>query len=1257
MKLSKELSIFSEISTISIKNYSSEMMLQFMPALNQLIDIAETYQSSSAIPSSIIDDATVVEESLSVIKLSDSRTDIKPEKRTFTIKECPMEIILEKPLDESSMVNLLRLVGEHSTNSLSSQNAQILTDMLERFQLVDKIKHQRTGVRIICRIPEQTFRPLYRLPQVVDHFTGREIELAGLSAHRGNLQIITEADVSGADVEDEEKAVSQIAGTGGVGKSQLANYFARLHFKQKYYNWVIWITGGNDEASTRNNVLSQLVDLGKALGLDTKELSEKVLHQLIYERLAAKGRGLLVIDDIPNYSVIKAYLPESFNQRNCEVLITTRNSRTFGPTINKIILDVFTLQDAKNYISKVLKNISDLQAELLANTLGRYPLALTQALAYIINTGTEIELYCQRYNDLVKAKKIYLGASVFEADPYTTDQCRRDMNLKASMLTVIEMSLQRLRELCKTDTEFQQTQQVLKGASYLSPQVAIPKALLCGWILTPENFQFQDLLINSALEKLRALSLVEDSEHRDTYQIHQVVQDILRIDETKAVTEERSIKWCAIFRAYFGITDINSLNGEKILSELFPHAEWLRQVISKLELNKDLTWAASQFLQIMGIASQKRGNDKAARMYFADELQILLHSDNQEKSIAACRMHIGITMLVSDPHEARMLLEQALPVLIRAYGEMNENVALCLMHLGSALNGCGKKREGLSCLQKSWQIYRMISPKDHSSLDSCQTNYASALLHENPQEAKLHLGQVLPKIRKAYGEAHPRTADCLMHFGAAHSACGEYAQGIVLLKQALEILCKNRGDHHMDVGHCREFLGNSLAGSGDFYNARIQLEQAFEIIKDSLGAQSEELSVIRVNLGNVLLECGIQGGDANTRLNLARSAKMHFELALPAILKTKGGRHVTVGLCKLSLGKAMITCNEDPNRVMEHVTGALAILREAHGNSHPDVGKCLMFKGMLESSAGSLFIERGPKDVCAKYLLEAKSNVEEAVLIFTRAYGEMHPETLRCSALLEDVRQELLQAGIADQMTARPARDFQQRTMPIEESILDYIDPQRMPISFDQGLNIAQYLFSISQLKTAMRILEKLIAIDPENADVYVLKSNCHTIMLQFDLAETCMAMALSLDPDLDTFFLTSLEETRGTYNASLALSQELGSRKDLTPEEKIKLAISLRTIGKPREALEILNNLMPQSEPRLLGPIYYHCAVCHVMNDDLMSAHRCIQESLNINRHGKAISFESLIVKSLQAEKQINRLLPVIEFLPPEVTQNVRPN
>ncbi len=977
MESVNEVDFFSQISSVSIKNYHDKILVDLQPHLEEILETASAFLVSNSVPSSAVEMASEIKESASVLHLSSSNVSLKTSGRALTVKEPPLEIVIEHPLDEKSLVNLSRLLGEHTPTSLSQEEATSLIALLGKNQ-VEHLKIKSTGVRFVFRILEQTFRPLYRLPPQFEYFTGRTEELAALREGRDTVKVIAPRENKSVE-EKEDKSISQISGTGGIGKSQLANYHARSQFRDKKYDWVIWMTGGEDDQRAYNNLSSQFADLGVALGLDVEQLKDDVLYQLIYDRLSAKGRGLVVIDDAPNHAVVKSFLPERFGHPEMAVLITTRNNHTFEYVLTKILLDVFTLQDAKHYIHRLLKETAtDADAEVLALTLDRYPLALTQALAYILNNQCTVAEYCERYTTLRAAKNKYLETPVHEDDPYQLEHQKRKRQFEATMKVVVELSLEQVKVLCKTQDTYERATRVLLATTYLAPESAIPKGLLGKWIPDDEN----EIQITEVLEAIRTLSLLEEAAETATYRIHQVVQDTLRIEETPEDTEMRLLKWNKILDSYI----ISSGPKFRAISEakhksLEAHLIVLGQYLNRQPRTDDILEAESSISTMAGNATRYKGKEHIAKSYYEHALKcIRQRSTTNRMSVEEgnCLSNLGIAARAcGNPQESKRYLNEALVIRKVLGGEDSTVVAYCLMNLGMAACSSGDLEEAKEKVEKALEIFKSKFGTGHADVAGCLSNLAAITYKMGDYKtSQIYWESALPILESTLGPEHVYVGLTLMNLGAVNLGQGKAKISKEYFERALPILETAYGDSHSDVGICKMNLGMTIMMCGTpqmgkehvTYDSSIlqqtlgHLKSALPIFKKTLGQRHAEVGVCLMNLGSVYLS-----------LNEFQIAQEHYKEALPILEETGGGKHADLSKCLVNLATATFRCG-DPYTATEYLGKSLPFLESKLGKDHVDVGTTRLNLGMILLDCGEIEL--------------AKQYMKEALPILTAALTE-----------------------------------------------------------------------------------------------------------------------------------------------------------------------------------------------------------------------------------------------------------------------------
>ncbi len=183
-----------------------------------------------------------------------------------------------------------------------------------------------------------------------------------------------------------------VAGLGGVGKTQLAASLAHAPWRDTAVDLLVWVN-----AAARENVVAayglaheQLTGVAEA---DPRCGAERFLAWL-----AATGRPwLIVLDDLgdPNH-LLGLWPPTGGAGRT--VVTTRRTDAALRAGRQLIGVGVFTPAESLRYLTEKLAGRPDLAtgAAGLAAELGQLPLALSQAVAYVLDQGITCAQYAAR---------------------------------------------------------------------------------------------------------------------------------------------------------------------------------------------------------------------------------------------------------------------------------------------------------------------------------------------------------------------------------------------------------------------------------------------------------------------------------------------------------------------------------------------------------------------------------------------------------------------------------------------------------------------------------------------------------------------------------------------------------------------------------------------------------------------------------------------------------------------------------------------
>ena len=206
-------------------------------------------------------------------------------------------------------------------------------------------------------------------------------------------------------LKDKKVRVAAICGLGGVGKTSLASEYAH-QMKDFYKGGVYWFSA-EDDTFLEKTVNDIAVKIGALLGS-----FDLILSNTLRKISSLNDPSLIVLDCLDNQDLssnITKFLSFSSQENICaHFLVLTRRSPSL--LVNEVSefeentclqLKCFLSKEAKQFIylrtgADSEENVESV-AECLCEELGRLPLALEQAGAYIKMLSCDLVSYLEQY--------------------------------------------------------------------------------------------------------------------------------------------------------------------------------------------------------------------------------------------------------------------------------------------------------------------------------------------------------------------------------------------------------------------------------------------------------------------------------------------------------------------------------------------------------------------------------------------------------------------------------------------------------------------------------------------------------------------------------------------------------------------------------------------------------------------------------------------------------------------------------------------
>jgi DNA-binding SARP family transcriptional activator len=593
------------------------------------------------------------------------------------------------------------------------------------------------------------------LPPFNPRFVGRAEDLDRLTA------LMEKPDTSST------LRIVAVWGLVGVGKSALALEYA--HRKHEQYNCIWWL-----DATSTASTAAGLEELAARLGLALPADRKPSLYHL-WDELRRFSRTLLIYDNAATVEELADHLPP---HGTSDIIITSLNPE-WRSIAHTLPIDVLLPGDAIEMLRDRI-GISDPTVEAaLATSLGRLPLAMGQAAAYIDQTGMSAEEYLPLFRRR-RAQLLERGIP---------DDHRRTI-----------------------DTTWRLAQAELSGGH----PAAIQLVAMCS-LLAPENIPVDliradpDLLpvelaaavcdeldFEDVIRQVRRFSLM--ARNHDRLTMHCLVQTVISNSLTFAERRELRRVAAALLTAH-APTSIDAESWPR-WETLVPH---IRVIGAEC---REAGHADAAFIDVMRRAS----GYLSYRAEFSGALELM--------------------------RDVRALIEITAPTTDDvSVGRALAELATALEQCGRLREAIEAHEAALAILRRTSGADDAWVARALSGLTSVLTCHSGVTLWkpDELQEAQSRFESTLCTLTAVWGEWDPHVARTLAGLGQILQDRGDYQGGRQCLERAVEIMESVYGPDHPDVGHCYDKLGYVLALCGEADRSRQCFERSAAILTEAYG--------------------------------------------------------------------------------------------------------------------------------------------------------------------------------------------------------------------------------------------------------------------------------------------------------------------------------------------------------------------------------------------------------------------------------------
>ncbi|MGW8352509.1 FxSxx-COOH system tetratricopeptide repeat protein [Streptomyces wedmorensis] len=728
-------------------------------------------------------------------------------------------------------------------------------------------------------------------------------------------------------------------GMGGVGKSQIA-----IEYVYRYaadYDVVWWIPS---EQPTM--ILTALTELAQRMGLNVSNEANRAVPAVreALRRGDPYSRWLLVFDNAENVEAVRPYFPTGGTGK---ILITSRNQE-WDRVARTLSVDVFTREESKALLRRRARDLSDTDADKLAEALGDLPLAIEQAAAWQAVTGMAVPEYLRLINEKIAELMLELVPSP---------------DYPMSVAAAWDVSLRQLEQRNPAAL------QLLQVCSFFAPE-PISRSLFNNSRSTTIAPELDEALrhpikLGRAIREINVYALARIEHRHDTIQLHRLVQAVL--------VNRMSPQQQADMRhgAHLLLADANPNSpGSRELwpryQALLPHVVVSRAVECESPWVRGLVRGMVEFLYVWGdhkssaamarealeIWTEKFGAEDQQTLEMAKWLAFLLRVLGEYQEAAAMMQRTADTYLRTAGEEDEGTLDALIQLCsglrlraemargleinrsvyersLRTFGEDDPATLRAAHSLGVGLRLMGLYREARALDTETARLRALNLGENHLDTLNTRTGLAIDIREDGDYlEAVAHLEGVYATYVAVFGEDTPVSLGCARVLAVCRRRAGNHEGALELGETVWTKFVNRYGPDHPDAVACAANLVVEFRQDGQLRRSRELGEATIERYAAKLGAAHPYTLSARVNLAITLRHLGD-----------LEAAGEHLAVALPGLVDSLGEEHILT--LTAAIGTASHHADEGRHaEALEMDRQTLEILTRVVGETHPTTLAC-----------------------------------------------------------------------------------------------------------------------------------------------------------------------------------------------------------------------------------------------------------------------------------------------------------------------------
>ncbi len=641
------------------------------------------------------------------------------------------------------------------------------------------------------------------------------------------LEALRERFSSGAGLD-----IQAVYGLGGVGKSQVAAEYAYVN--RASYDAVLW-----SAADTESALVLGYSRIAEALGLpELPDRDQSRMVEAVTRWMQTNARWLLVLDNVEDPALLARFLPRIGRGH---VLLTSRLRLLDAASVAAPIqLLEMSAAEALAFLLERTKRSGCSESEVQAATeivseLGGLPLALEQAGAYVLATETRFDEYLRSYRQERLALLENAGPvqGAYQGSVATTWR----MNFRAVEKKKASAELLYLSALLHPDNI--PLELITAGAEDFGEHLsaALQKRPGVG--------------LNEVLEPLSRYSLIRRDVAARTYNIHRLVQDVLRAElGPQRCQRLMASVLCGLLRAFPTPEALYThwVNADGLVPQVQAAASFLEH-------------APREGITLLSHAGFYLG---ACGRYSAAESLLERALEAAEQSLPDDRLPLARALarrgwLYFQQHElsdAEQSYGRALHILEATLGPECLELAEIWNNLATVYDAQARFDEAEALYLRSIAMREQALGKEDHLVGLTLMNLGLLYEHRERFAEAIECGQRAQSILERWmGKSHPIVATNLDNMGWLHFRMQRYPVALALLRRSVAIREQVLGPTHPDLARGLTNLAIVRSETGD-HDVEALFERALQIRQATLPPDHRDVAFSLGNLGELYAHLG-----------------------------------------------------------------------------------------------------------------------------------------------------------------------------------------------------------------------------------------------------------------------------------------------------------------------------------------------------------------------------------------------------------------